>query len=130
MAAEANAKVSSAWRRLLTVLAGLAAVSLVLLAVYRRAQRALVPLIPIALTGGWSALVVFVVRIPLNPMSVTLGALVIAITTTGITTYTQSRRHANAPAVNTTRKSGVAISSITPIWMIGRPSPRRGRQGQ
>ncbi|TML30851.1 MAG: hypothetical protein E6G30_02245 [Actinobacteria bacterium] len=81
MAAEANAKVSSAWRRLLTVLAGLAAVSLVLLAVYRRAQRALVPLIPIALTGGWSALVVFVVRIPLNPMSVTLGALVIAITT-------------------------------------------------
>ena len=81
MAAEANAKVSSAWRRLLTVLAGLAAVSLVLLAVYRRAQRALVPLIPIALTGGWSALVVFVVRIPLNPMSVTLGALVIAIST-------------------------------------------------
>jgi hydrophobe/amphiphile efflux-3 (HAE3) family protein len=81
MAAEANAQVSSAWRRLLTVLAGLAAVSLVLLAVYRRAERALVPLVPIALAGGWSALVLFAVRIPLNPMSVTLGALVIAITT-------------------------------------------------
>jgi predicted RND superfamily exporter protein len=81
MAAEANAQVSSAWRRLLTVLAGLAAVSLALLAVYRRAERALVPLVPIALAGGWSALVLFLVRIPLNPMSVTLGALVIAITT-------------------------------------------------
>jgi len=42
-----------------------AALSLVLLAVYRRAQRALVPLIPIALTGGWSALVVFVVGLAL-----------------------------------------------------------------
>ena len=81
LAAEANAKVSSDWRRLLTVLAGLAAVSLVLLAVYRRADRALVPLIPIALAGGWSALVLFLVRVPLNPMSVTLGALVIAIST-------------------------------------------------
>jgi predicted RND superfamily exporter protein len=81
MAAEANGQVSSAWRRLLTVLAGLAAVSLVLLAVYRRAERALVPLLPIALAGGWSALVLFLVRIPLNPMSVTLGALVIAIAT-------------------------------------------------
>ena len=81
MAAEANAQVSSAWRRLLTVLAGLAAVSLALLAVYRRAERALVPLVPIALAGGWSALVLFLVRIPLNPLSVTLGALVIAITT-------------------------------------------------
>jgi predicted RND superfamily exporter protein len=81
LAAEANAKVSSGWRRLLTVLAGLLAVSLVLLAVYRRAQRVLVPLVPIALAGGWSALVLFATRVPLNPMSVTLGALVIAITT-------------------------------------------------
>ncbi|MDX6672397.1 MAG: uncharacterized protein QOI91_2760 [Solirubrobacteraceae bacterium] len=81
LAAEANAKVSSPWRRLLTVLAGLLAVSLVLLAVYRRTERALVPLIPIALAGGWSALVLFLVRVPLNPMSVTLGVLVIAITT-------------------------------------------------
>jgi uncharacterized protein len=81
LAAEANSKVSSPWRRLLTVLAGLLAVSLVLLAVYRRAERALVPLIPIALAGGWSALVLFLLRVPLNPMSVTLGALVIAIST-------------------------------------------------
>ena len=39
------------------------------------------PLLPIALATGWSALVLFALRIPLNPMSVTLGALVIAIST-------------------------------------------------
>jgi uncharacterized protein len=33
------------------------------------------------LATGWSALVLFCVRVPLNPMSVTLGALVIAIST-------------------------------------------------
>ena len=44
-------------------------------------RRALVPLVPIVLATGWSALVLFAVRVPLNPMSVTLGALVIAIST-------------------------------------------------
>jgi hypothetical protein len=57
------------------------AVALVLLAALRTARRALVPLVPIALATGWSALVLFCLRIPLNPMSVTLGALVVAIST-------------------------------------------------
>src|SRR5438270_5221506 len=35
----------------------------------------------IALASGWSSLVLFAIRVPLNPMSVTLGALVIAIST-------------------------------------------------
>ena len=81
LAAEANAAVSSPWRRLATLLAGLGAVALVLLAAFRAWRRALVPLVPIALATGWSALVLFAVRIPLNPMSVVLGALVIAIST-------------------------------------------------
>ncbi len=81
LAAQANAALSSSSRRLLTLLAGLAAVGLVLLAVFRRPRRALVPLIPIALATGWSALIVFAIGIPLNPMSATLGALVIAIST-------------------------------------------------
>jgi hypothetical protein len=81
LAAQANAAVSSPWRRLLTLVAGLAAVALVLLAAFRAWQRALVPLLPIALATGWSALVLFATRIPLNPMSVVLGALVIAIST-------------------------------------------------
>ena len=39
------------------------------------------PLIPIALATGWAALVLFVLRIPLNPLSASLGALVLAIST-------------------------------------------------
>ncbi len=81
LAAEANAAVSSPWRRAGTLIAGLLAVALVLLVAFRDRRRALVPLIPIALATGWSALILFLTRIPLNPMSVTLGALVIAIST-------------------------------------------------
>ncbi|HEY7952261.1 MAG TPA: MMPL family transporter, partial [Solirubrobacteraceae bacterium] len=67
---------------LLTLLAGLCAVGLILLAAFRGDfRRALAPLLPVALATGWSALVVFLLRVPLNPMSVTLGTLVIAIST-------------------------------------------------
>ncbi|HUB36459.1 MAG TPA: MMPL family transporter [Solirubrobacteraceae bacterium] len=82
LAAQANAQVASPWRRLLTLLASLAAVALVLLIAFRgNLRRAFAPLAPIVLASGWSALVLFLVRVPLNPMSVTLGALVIAIST-------------------------------------------------
>ncbi len=81
LGAQANAALSSPLRRLLTLPAGLVAVGLALLAVYRRWERAWVPLVPIALATGWSALVLFALRVPLNPMSATLGALVIAIST-------------------------------------------------
>ena len=88
LAADANAALSSAWRRALTLLAALAAVFLVLLAFRRSRREAAVPLIPIALATGWSAGVLFLLAqlpgpfsVELNPMSVTLGALVIAIST-------------------------------------------------
>jgi predicted RND superfamily exporter protein len=81
LAADANAEVASNARRMLTLIAGLLAVAIVLLLALRGVARALVPLVPIALATGWSALLLFAMRIPLNPMSVTLGALVIAIST-------------------------------------------------
>jgi len=82
LAAQSGAEVASPWRRLLTLIVGLVAVAVVLLIAFRGdRRRTLVPLAPIALATGWSALVLFVVRVPLNPMSVTLGALVIAIST-------------------------------------------------
>jgi predicted RND superfamily exporter protein len=81
VAAEANAQVSSQWRRLATLIAGLFAVAFALVVALRGARRALVPLIPILLAAGWAALALFIVRIPLNPMSVTLGAVVVAIST-------------------------------------------------
>jgi hydrophobe/amphiphile efflux-3 (HAE3) family protein len=67
--------------RYLLTLAGLLAVALVLLAVYRSWSRALIPLVPIVLATGWSALVLWLSRVPLNPMSAALGALTIAIAT-------------------------------------------------
>jgi predicted RND superfamily exporter protein len=79
IAASAASDLSSS--RYLLTLAGLLAVALVLLAVYRSWPRALVPLVPIALATGWSALVLFLSRVPLNPMSAALGALTIAIAT-------------------------------------------------
>lgn len=81
LAAEANDALSSTLRRALTLLAALALVFGVLLLVRRRLSEAAIPLIPIALATGWSALILFLLRIPLNPMSATLGALVIAIST-------------------------------------------------
>jgi uncharacterized protein len=81
LAAQANADLSSVGRRLLTLVAGLLAVGLVLLAILRRLDRALVPLVPIVLATGWSALIVYLIGIPLNPLSAALGALVIAVST-------------------------------------------------
>ena len=88
LAAEANASLSSPWRRGLTLLAALAGVFLVLATVRRSLRDAAVPLIPIAFATGWSGAVLFLLgllpgslEVDLNPMSVTLGALVIAIST-------------------------------------------------
>jgi uncharacterized protein len=79
LAADANSSLSDS--RYLVTTAGLLAVALVLIAVYRSARRALVPLIPIAFATGWSSLILWITGVPLNPMSATLGALVIAIAT-------------------------------------------------
>jgi hydrophobe/amphiphile efflux-3 (HAE3) family protein len=81
LAAQAETSLASPSRRLLAVAAGLLAVGLVLLLVLRRPGRAFAPMIPIVLATGWSALVLYGVGIPLNPMSATLGTLVIAIST-------------------------------------------------
>ena len=100
LAADANASLGS--NRYLLTFAGLGAVALVLFAVGfipaarrlrktgedgygpaagKAARRALVPLIPVVLAPGWSALVLEGAQLDLNPMSATLGALVIAIAT-------------------------------------------------
>ncbi|HUR87343.1 MAG TPA: MMPL family transporter [Solirubrobacteraceae bacterium] len=116
LAADANADVSSGGRRLLTLLAGLLAVALVLLVALRGVRRALVPLVPIALATGWSALILFALRIPLNPMSVTLGALVVAISTEFSVLlserYRQERRAGHDPGAalqRTYRSTGAAV---------------------
>jgi hydrophobe/amphiphile efflux-3 (HAE3) family protein len=124
LAADANAAVSSSWRRLLTLVLGLLAVGTVLLVAFRSWRRALTPLVPIALATGWSALVLFTTRVPLNPMSVTLGALVIAISTEFSVLlaerYRTERRGGLDPAAaleRTYRSTGAAVlaSGVTAI---------------
>ncbi|HEY6671911.1 MAG TPA: MMPL family transporter [Solirubrobacterales bacterium] len=79
LAAEANTDLSRS--RWWLPLAGLVAVGVVLAAIYRSVRRAIVPLIPVLMATGWSGLVVAALGVSLNPMSATLGALVIAIAT-------------------------------------------------
>lgn len=79
LVADANAALGS--NRYILTLVGLIAVGLVLFCVYRSVKRAVIPLIPVILAPGWSALVLEGAGLSLNPMSATLGALVIAIAT-------------------------------------------------
>jgi len=128
LAAQADASLSSSGHRMLMLLAGLVAVGLVLLLVLRTARRALVPLVPIALATGWSSLILFATRIPLNPMSAALGALVIAISTEFSVLLSErfraERRAGLSPAealARTYRFTGSAVlaSGITAIAGFG-----------
>jgi uncharacterized protein len=129
LAARAGAQIASPWRRVITLLAALAAVALILLVAFRGdRRRALVPLAPIVLATGWSALVLFALRIPLNPMSVTLGALVIAISTEFSVLLSERHRQERAAGHSTVqalrrayRYTGAAIaaSGVTAIAGFG-----------
>ncbi len=129
LAARSGSAVADPWRRLETLLAGLAAVALVLLVAFRGdKRRALIPLAPIVLATGWSALVLFVLRIPLNPMSVTLGALVIAISTEFSVLISERHRQELAAGYDTLealrrayRRTGAAVaaSGATAIFGFG-----------
>jgi uncharacterized protein len=128
LAAQADASLSSSGRRLEMLLVGLLAVAVVLLLVLRTVERALVPLVPIALATGWSSLILFATGIPLNPMSATLGALVIAISTEFSVLlserFRQERRAGRAPAEALARTyrftgSAVLVSGITAIAGFG-----------
>ncbi len=129
LAAQSGSQVADPWRRLETLLAGLAAVALVLMLAFRGdRRRALVPLVPIVLATGWSALILFAVRVPLNPMSVTLGALVIAISTEFSVLLSERHRqemlagHDTIEALRRSyRRTGAAIaaSGVTAIAGFG-----------
>jgi uncharacterized protein len=95
LAADANAALES--NRYVLTLVGIGVVAVALLLTYTLGargrgepgrgallyglRRAFIVLVPIVLATGWSALVLEAAGVPLNPMSATLGALVIAIGT-------------------------------------------------
>jgi hydrophobe/amphiphile efflux-3 (HAE3) family protein len=129
LAAASGSQVASPWRRLETLLAGLLAVAFVLLAAFRGdRRRAFTPLAPIVLASGWSALILFAVRVPLNPMSVTLGALVIAISTEFSVLLSERHRQERLAGYDTVealrrsyRRTGAAVaaSGVTAIAGFG-----------
>jgi uncharacterized protein len=128
LAAQANASLSSTGHRFLTLIAGLLAVAVVLLAVLRKRDRALVPLAPIVMATGWSALILFLIGIPLNPMSATLGTLVIAISTEFSVLLSERYRQERAAGHDlhtalgrTYRSTGAAVlaSGVTAIVGFG-----------
>lgn len=82
LAAQSGAAVSSVPRRMLSLALALLAILLVLFVAFGGDHsRVLVTALPVILASGWSSLVLFAIRVPLNPLSVTLDALVIAIST-------------------------------------------------
>ena len=128
LAAKSGSEVASPLRRVETLLASLAIVALVLLLAFGDRRRALVPLVPIALASGWSALILFAVRVPLNPMSVTLGALVIAVSTEFSVLLSERHRqellagHGTVEALRRAyRRTGAAVaaSGVTAIAGFG-----------
>jgi hydrophobe/amphiphile efflux-3 (HAE3) family protein len=129
LAAASGSQVADPWRRLETLIVGLAAVALVLLLAFRGdRRRALAPLAPIVLATGWSALILFAVRVPLNPMSVTLGALVIAISTEFSVLLSERHRQERLAGYDTIealrrsyRRTGAAVaaSGVTAIAGFG-----------
>ncbi len=129
LAAQSGTEVASPWRRIESLIAGLAAVALVLLIAFRGdRRRALVPLVPIVLATGWSPLILFAVRVPLNPMSVTLGALVIAISTEFSVLLSERHRQERLAGYGTVealrrsyRRTGAAVaaSGVTAIAGFG-----------
>jgi uncharacterized protein len=129
LAAQSGTAVASPWRRVATLLASLAVVALILLLAFRGdRRRAFVPLVPIALASGWSALILFATRVPLNPMSVTLGALVIAISTEFSVLLSERHRQERLAGHDTVealrrayRRTGAAVaaSGVTAIAGFG-----------
>ncbi len=128
LAAQADGALASSSRRMMTLLAGLVAVALVLMLALRGVRRGLAPLIPIVFATGWSALIVFLTGIPLNPMSATLGTLVIAISTEFSVLLSERYRHERKRGLvpteallRTYRRTGVPVlaSGLTAIAGFG-----------
>jgi predicted RND superfamily exporter protein len=72
-----------------------------------------VPLVPAALATGWTALVIWVLGVPLNPVSAGLGAILVAIGS-GLATllharYVAARTAGNAPT-----------ASLEEVWRTAR----------
>lgn len=78
-AADASGALSNPFRRLLIALVALGLLLLVVRGVSATWRKSYAPVLSVAAAGGISALLLFILRIDLNPMSAALGVFIIAI---------------------------------------------------
>jgi hydrophobe/amphiphile efflux-3 (HAE3) family protein len=79
--ADASTAISSPTRRILTLIGSLVLVGGLLLVATRSRRRGVLPVLPVALAAGWCGLLTWLLGLPLNPLSVVLAALIVAIGT-------------------------------------------------
>jgi predicted RND superfamily exporter protein len=123
---DASEAVSSPLRRLLTLLGSIVLVGGLLVAVTRSWRRGLVPVLPVALAAGWSGVLTWALGLPLNPLSVVLSALIVAIGTEFgvllVERYGQERRagHPDAVAIaRTAASTGRAVGASAATTVAG-----------
>lgn len=126
LVSDASETISSPSHRLLTLLGSLLLVGGLLVAVTRSWRRGLAPVLPVALAAGWSGMLVWLLGLPLNPLSVVLGALVVAIGTEFgvllVERYQQERAagHPDAVAIaRTAASTGRAVGASAATTVAG-----------
>ncbi len=112
-------------KRLTMNLICLAAVFVVLLAVYRRLSRAVFTIIPVGAVIAWSSLDMYLIGIPLNPLTAVLGVVIIGICTEFMVLlmgrYDEERQRGQAPReamIKAIAKIGRAIV-VTAVTTLG-----------
>jgi uncharacterized protein len=120
MVADAGAALETNWIALAAVALTLSL--LLLLAAYRSNRWALVPLLPVALATGWSALVLFLLPVDLNPLTAGLAALVVgfggAVSATLAAGY-RRRREAGGEGAEPSRAFAGSFASASPALLAG-----------
>ncbi len=124
--ADASVKISSPDRRLLTLVGSLVLVGGLLLIATRSRRRGLIPVLPVALAAGWSGLLTWLLSLPLNPLSVVLAALIVAIGTEFAVLLTEryhqerAAGHADVDAIaRTAASTGSAVGASAATTIAG-----------
>lgn len=120
VAAQAYDTLSS--RALMLNLLPLAVIALVLLAIHREPRRALLPVLPTAVAAGWGPLLILLLgRLPgdaghtlgsLNPLTVVLGALVVALGTEFGVVLLQRFYEERARGLEPDEAAGAALAGV------------------
>jgi uncharacterized protein len=98
--------------RMKTNLLCLAAVFVVLLVIYRRIDSTLFPIVPVWVVIAWSSLFMYLVGIPLNPLTAILGVLIFGVCTEYMILLTQRYEEEKKLGLSPKEAMAMAISKI------------------